>query len=74
MNRENGAIDLTKCPQYVHRRRGCRCGSCAICGYPKHTAIHGPVNGGAPGSRPYGHQFVWVGEQQPSPSRGQAGS
>jgi hypothetical protein len=62
----SGAVDLSECPG---RGRGrtrvgsigplwCMCGQCAICGYHKHTGIHGPLHGQPPGSRPFGHEFV----------------
>lgn len=49
-----GAVDFEECPWPVGR---CRCGVCWICGYQKHTGIHGPVNGSGPGTKPYGHRF-----------------
>lgn len=59
----SGAVDLEECPQvgqrtFMLRIRRCRCGICSICGYPKHSAVHGPVNDGAPGSRPFDHEFL----------------
>lgn len=57
----SGAVDLDDCPDRKPRparRTMCSCGRCAVCGHPKHTAIHGPIYGQPPGSRPYGHQFV----------------
>jgi hypothetical protein len=55
---DDGAVDLDAC-----RNRSawgnCRCAPvCAVCGYPKHTGIHGPVFGQPPGSKPYGHVFA----------------
>lgn len=52
-----GAIDFEECP--LHRKRGlCRClPKCKVCGYGKHTAIHGPRCGEQPGSEPWGHEF-----------------
>lgn len=52
-----GAIDWNECPYLIMMRR-CRCGYCAVCNHPKHTAIHGPVYGEPPGSKPYGHEFI----------------
>lgn len=52
-----GAVDLNDC-LYTKFGRKCKCGYCVICGYAKHTAIHGPLFGQPPGSRPYGHEFV----------------
>ena len=36
--------------------RSCRCGRCAICGFQKHMAIHGPKEEGS--SEPWDHEFV----------------
>lgn len=57
-NTESGAVLFEDCPT----RRGqnvmsCKCGRCVHCGFPKHTAIHGPVNNGGAGSKPFGHEF-----------------
>jgi hypothetical protein len=49
----DGAVDVFDCPSGGK----CKCGKCMVCGFHKHTAIHGPVNGGGPGSKPYGHAF-----------------
>jgi hypothetical protein len=52
-----GAVDLTQCP--TRTRTGlCKCGACLECGFPKHSAIHGPFLGQPPGSKPFGHQYV----------------
>ncbi len=56
----SGAVDLDDCPTWrggrgIHR---CRCDPCLKCGYPKHTAIHGPSLGQPPGSKPWGHEYV----------------
>lgn len=53
---EHGAVDLDACPTADKRGR-CRCPSCVACGYRKHTAIHGPIYGGKPGSKPCGHEY-----------------
>jgi hypothetical protein len=56
-----GAVDLDKCPDRMRARSRmlvCKCGKCSVCGFPKHTAIHGPVNGKGEGSKPYGHEFT----------------
>ena len=50
---DDGAVDMSRCSM-----KACRHGVCDRCGYPMHSAIHGPVNGGEPGSRPFGHRFV----------------
>lgn len=47
-----GAVDLYEC------YRPCKCEICRVCGYRKHTAVHGPFLGQLPGSKPWGHQFV----------------
>ncbi len=52
---ETGAVDDAECPQRGGLR--CRCGKCARCGHPKHTAIHGPLYGQPPGSKPYGCRY-----------------
>jgi len=56
----HGATDHNECPdRYGRGGLRCKCGKCARCGWPKHTAIHGGVIGG--GDRPYGHRFseIW---------------
>ena len=59
-----GAVTYEQCPNgggiraFYRRYPGCGCGKCALCGYPKHTAIHGPALGAGPGSQPWGHEFV----------------
>jgi hypothetical protein len=58
---ETGAVDYAECPHGGGPKtwwRGCHCGPCAICSHAKHTAIHGPLFGQPPGSKPYGHAFV----------------
>lgn len=58
----NGATDTEACPTRF-RNRGpasaeCRClPPCVICGYGEHAAIHGPLFGQPPGSKPWGHEF-----------------
>jgi hypothetical protein len=50
-----GAVDLCDCP---YRPRACKCEpKCKVCGFGKHMAIHGPVFGRSPGSKPYDHEF-----------------
>ncbi len=57
-NKQQGAVDLSECPHPAGRyQRGCRCGKCAACGLQKHTAIHGPLLGQPPGSKPWGHEY-----------------
>lgn len=54
---EAGAVDLDACPTRDRLHR-CRCKlRCQWCGFRKHTAVHGPVFGQLPGSKPYDHQF-----------------
>lgn len=48
-----GAVDLGECP----KRGKCKCGTCSVCGFQKHTAIHGPSLGQPPGSKPYDHEY-----------------
>ena len=50
-----GAIDISYCP--TKRETPCRCGPCEACGFGPHMAIHGPVFGQPPGSRPWGHMY-----------------
>lgn len=54
----SGAIDFDECPS--RSRRGyCTCEPvCSVCGYRKHTAIHGPHLDQPPGSEPWGHEFL----------------
>ena len=52
-------VDLKECPEYERRRGGtshCRCGKCAECGHPKHSAIHACVHGQP--DKVWGHEFV----------------
>lgn len=51
----DGAVDMDACRS--RKLASCYCEKCTLCGFGKHMAIHGPVNGGAPGSKPYGHRF-----------------
>lgn len=53
--RTTGAVDLSACPS---RWGSCRCAKCAVCGFRKHKAIHGPFHGQPAGSKPYGHEFI----------------
>jgi hypothetical protein len=53
----SGAVDIDECRNKSYHHN-CRCApACAICGARKHTAMHGPFYGGAPGSAPWGHVF-----------------
>lgn len=59
MNRPLGAVDFRECPFTRGRGYfGCQCGRCGVCGFQKHTGIHGPIYGKPPGSQPVGHAFV----------------
>lgn len=51
-----GAVTYEQCPYGGGTR--CKCGRCSACGYPMHTAIHGPTYGQPAGSKPYGHLFL----------------
>jgi hypothetical protein len=49
----DGAVELT-C-----YRCDANCGPrCAVCGYFKHTAVHGPAHGQPPGGKPWGHKYT----------------
>ena len=52
-----GAVDLNACGNKGSWGQ-CYCGRCAMCGRPKHIAIHGPSFGQPPGSEPWGHEYV----------------
>jgi len=49
-------LDVFACPTKSFTKR-CLCGLCEVCGYPKHTAIHGTLDGQPAGSEAYGHEF-----------------
>ena len=52
-----GAVDLSECPTGAGNK--CRCRPrCRMCGFRKHMAVHGPVLGQPPGSKPWDHEFV----------------
>ncbi len=54
--REGVAVDPDECPQKGGPR--CRCGKCAVCGWPKHTSAHGPYwKDGVLIQKPYLHEF-----------------
>lgn len=54
----SGAIDGDLCTTRI-RNGQCRCKpKCAVCGKGPHSAIHGPVYGQPPGSKPWGHEYV----------------
>ena len=60
METSRGAVDLSRCPQRLRgilRSSYCRCRKCSVCGFPKHTGVHGPVFGKEPGTKPWGHKF-----------------
>jgi hypothetical protein len=66
---EHGAVDFNECPRsgYVRSLNYCECGHCAVCGFPKHTTVHGPSYGQPPGSEPYDHQYVAATAHQGEP-------
>jgi hypothetical protein len=54
MNVTDGAVDLSECPT-----RHCVCKPrCEVCGFGKHSAVHGPFYGQPPGSKPYDHRYI----------------
>jgi hypothetical protein len=54
-------IKIEDCPNYgltfTRRTRKCKCLRCAICGNPKHTAIHGGIMGHENENVVWGHQY-----------------
>jgi hypothetical protein len=36
----------------------CACGSCKVCGFTLHSAVHMHPDGGKPGDAPFDHVFV----------------
>lgn len=58
-NETEGATDTFAC-MTRHTSGGlCRCKpKCVICKYGEHSALHGSVYGGDPGSKPYAHKFT----------------
>ena len=54
-----GAVDLEACPSRSMNHK-CWCGKCALCGFSMHMAIHGPSYGAAPGTKPWGHEYVSI--------------
>ena len=52
-----GAIDINACPRGPRKYHPCRCAPCITCGFGKHTAVHGPVLGQPPGTKPWGHEY-----------------
>ena len=54
---EDGAVDLSSCDM-----KRCNHGLCERCGYPMHSAIHGPISDAPAGSKPFGHRFAPKGE------------
>lgn len=51
-----GATDISECPDR-DTKYTCRCVKCSVCGFGKHTAVHGPIMNGVPGGKPWGHKF-----------------
>lgn len=54
---EEGAVDMSECPKSGRTYDKCKCGYCLLCGNQKHTAVHGPLFGEPPGSKPFDHKF-----------------
>ncbi len=53
------AVDFDEClPDTRWGARICRCGKCAVCGHPKHCALHGGIYGEPKGGQPFDHEFV----------------
>lgn len=53
------AVDFDECdPDMRWGSRLCRCGICAICGHPKHCALHGGLLDEPNGGQPWHHEFV----------------
>lgn len=50
------AVRFEDCP-YRDAYNRCRCGKCKVCGFPKHTSVHGGIIGDTTG-KPWGHAFV----------------
>ena len=51
-----GATDVDNCPTRG-RNDMCRCTPKCVCGFGPHAAVHGPIKGHPPGSRPWGHLY-----------------
>lgn len=60
-----GAVDINSCPNRYSRWGVVYCGClpCKVCGFTKHWAIHGPLAGEPPGSKPWGHEYEPVSER-----------
>lgn len=53
-----GAVDLAACQKRWGPTGKCRCTPiCRICGHGPHMAVHGPLMGQSPGTKPWGHEF-----------------
>ena len=50
-------VDVSECPRHVDVYKRCRCGKCALCDWPKHTAIHAGILGDTTRELVYGHTF-----------------
>jgi hypothetical protein len=61
-NETEGATDISECP-YRDRRGGCKCGTCAVCGFGPHVSLHLPSYGQPPGSKPWAHKFIPLGDE-----------
>jgi hypothetical protein len=51
-----GDMNLDAWKEAWHKRRRVR-DKCRLCGFPEHMAIHMPVYGAPPHSKPWGHCF-----------------
>jgi hypothetical protein len=57
----SGAVDINECRtrRPMSRYVTCQCEpKCVVCGFGKHTAVHGPLLGYPTGSRPWGHVYT----------------
>lgn len=57
-NETEGAVDRSECTSNGTGRT-CTCNPrCAVCGFGKHTALHLPLYGCQPGSKPWAHKYI----------------
>lgn len=55
-----GAIDTDRCPTRFKGRNktDCKCKPvCIVCGFGPHAAVHGPLYGQPPGTKPWKHEY-----------------
>jgi hypothetical protein len=62
-------VVFEQCPQRLERTlsgriRRCRCGRCRVCGFQKHSAIHGGKAGHEGEPMVYGHEFEPIGMKE----------